>query len=160
MKKSIKFHITGLEPDEILLLKEKLNNKGLIIEDSKSNQMYINITNPFNYTKFAESLNYFLSDNSNENIHELPNSCYFDADNAFIKCTDKLFHLRKKELLFLEMLFDKKSIVTYEQISEKLWDEEKDFTLNSLRLFIRDIKKKLPKNILTNVQGLGYKLTL
>jgi len=39
-----------------------------------------------------------------------------------------------------------------------LWDEEKDVSQNAMRLFTRNIKKKLPPNVLKNFHNKGYKL--
>ncbi len=33
-------------------------------------------------------------------------------------------------------------------------------TQNALRLFIKNLRKKLPKNMIKNVQGIGYKLVV
>lgn len=159
MKKNIKLHISGLEEDDIKILANKFSNQELIIKNEESNQMHIELPNSLNHSKFIEFLNNFLSGSEKKSIYQLPESCYFDPNNAFIKCIDKKYNLGKRELHFLEMLFFEKSIVTYEQMNKKLWNKKKDFKLNSIRLFVRDIKKKLPKNSITNVQGMGYKLT-
>lgn len=51
----------------------------------------------------------------------------------------------------------KDSIISYEEIEQKLWESEY-MSLNALRLMIKNLRKKLPEGTLKNIQGIGYKL--
>jgi DNA-binding response OmpR family regulator len=68
--------------------------------------------------------------------------------------------LRKKEKDFLEMLHKNKNSVTkYEQIEFELW-LDKEMTTYALRSFIKELRGKIPVNIIKNVSQEGYSLVL
>jgi len=83
-------------------------------------------------------------------------------DDAFmlIKNNKKEHLLSKRENTFLNLLLNKRGIVTYCEMSQVLSTNYDDLTQNAIRLFIKDFRKKLPKNSLKNIQGVGYKLIL
>ena len=41
-----------------------------------------------------------------------------------------------------------------------IWNEDNIMTPNAMRLFIKNFRKKLPPDVLRNVQGTGYRLVL
>lgn len=66
--------------------------------------------------------------------------------------------LRKREKEFLQLLYDRKdAIVTYEMIEEELWIE-KEMTTYALKSFIKELRAKLPINVIKNVPQEGYTL--
>ncbi len=69
----------------------------------------------------------------------------------------ELYELTKKEAKLIELLLEKDSIITYEEIEQNLWESEY-MSLNALRLMIKNLRKKLPEGTLKNIQGIGYKL--
>jgi len=71
---------------------------------------------------------------------------------------NEVIFLRKREKDFLQMLHDRKdSIVTYSQIEEELW-MDKEMTTHALKSFIKDLRHKLPINVIKNVPQEGYTL--
>ena len=58
------------------------------------------------------------------------------------------------------MLITKHTVITYDEIENQIWDDEFIMTQNALRLFIKNLRKKLPANTIKNVQGTGYILKL
>lgn len=66
--------------------------------------------------------------------------------------------LRKKELQLLKLLIQNKdTIVSYEMIENKLW-ENTPMTNNAIRGQIRNIRKKTHQNIIKNISGVGYQI--
>ncbi len=66
--------------------------------------------------------------------------------------------LRRREKEFLQLLYERKgSILTYTDMEEELWGN-KDMTTHALKSFIKEIRAKLPVNIIKNVPQEGYKL--
>lgn len=66
--------------------------------------------------------------------------------------------LRKREKDFLELLYNHKDgILTYEEIENELW-VEKEMTSHALKSFIKDLRYKLPQNVIKNVPQEGYTL--
>lgn len=58
--------------------------------------------------------------------------------------------------MFLKLLVSKNRIITYEELENSIWDDDSVMTANAMRLFIKNLRKKLPENFLKNVQGIGY----
>ena len=54
------------------------------------------------------------------------------------------YNLQKKKINFLKLLCTKNRIITYEEIENQIWDDEFVMTQNALRLFIKNLRKKLP----------------
>jgi DNA-binding response OmpR family regulator len=48
--------------------------------------------------------------------------------------------------------------VTYSEIEEYVWGDESVMTENSIRSLIKNLRKKLPYNLIENLSGIGYKL--
>ena len=70
--------------------------------------------------------------------------------------TQEEFVLTKKEILFLELLISKKSVISYEEIFNHICDDNILMSQNAMRQFIKNLRKKLPLNYLKNIQGVGY----
>ncbi len=66
------------------------------------------------------------------------------------------FILTKKESAFLKLLITKNRIITYEELENSVCDDYSIMTANAMRLFIKNLRKKLPDNFLKNMQGIGY----
>lgn len=66
--------------------------------------------------------------------------------------------LRKREKEFLELLYEMRGkILTYTQMEYELW-EGKEMTTHALKSFIKELRQKLPQNIVKNVPQEGYTL--
>ena len=97
---------------------------------------------------------------TNNKIYKLNTTWIFDENNAVVISPNKRFYLTQKELLFLKMLIKSERITTYKEMLAILWQGKDDVSLNAVRSFTKDIKKKLPPKILRNFQDIGYKLDL
>ncbi len=85
---------------------------------------------------------------------------YFDNNTSLFYLDDKEIDFTKKELSFLKLLvINKNRIVSYEEIEQKVWDNEY-MSLNSLRTTIGFLRKKIPFNCIKNISNMGYKLNL
>lgn len=118
------------------------------------------IVKPITEEKLTTALQAFVNSFENSSIHNLIPSWIFDDSKALVKGPDEEFILTKKENAFLKMLLVKGRIITYSEIENILWDDDVVMTQNALRLFIKNLRKKLPKDILKNIQGAGYRLTI
>lgn len=66
--------------------------------------------------------------------------------------------LRKREKEFLHLLYEKKgTILSYVEIEEELWID-KEMTTHALKSFIKEVRAKLPINIVKNIPQEGYTL--
>ena len=115
------------------------------------------VVKPITETKLMDALNKFLVSKENSGVIEFADGWFYDMDQKQIKYEDKIFDLTKKEVKFLEMLFERDSVISYEEIEAQLWEGEY-MSLNALRLMMKNLRKKLPEGSLKNIQSIGYKL--
>ncbi len=115
------------------------------------------IVKPITETKLFEALERFLEIQKSSGIIDLAKEWVYDSANKIIKNNSIEYELTKKESSLLELLLSKKSVLTYEEIEMELWPDEY-MSLNALRLLMKNFRKKLPKDYLKNIQGVGYKL--
>ncbi len=117
------------------------------------------IVKPINLTILLETLKQCTNLVKNHNQIELEkDSNYkYDFETKELTYKDTKIVLNRKEILFFELLISNQDkIVTYEEIERKVWDE--DFmTENAIRSLVRNLRKKLPTEILYNLSGVGYR---
>jgi len=83
---------------------------------------------------------------------------FYDYDKRELKYKDEIVKLNKKELVFLELLISNQNrIVTYMELEENVW-ENSVMTDSALRSLVRNLRKKLPTDIVFNLSGVGYRL--
>ena len=116
------------------------------------------IVKPITQYKLMEALEAFVNSYDNSKIYNLIPTWIFDYSKAIVSNGKEEFTLTKKENTFLKLLISKNRIITYEELETNIWDEDSVMTSNAMRLFIKNFRKKLPKDFLKNVQGVGYKL--
>lgn len=115
---------------------------------------------PVKEKEFEEAL--FLCVNSLQedisNIVKLENNSYFDIFNKNLVINDEIIKLRTKEILFLELLIKNKNrYVSYEEIENYVWNESV-MTKDALKTLVKNIKTKLPKDLILNLTNSGYKI--
>lgn len=60
-----------------------------------------------------------------------------------------------KELKFLEVFGNQNRVITYDEIEQHIWGD-KFMSQNALRVFIKNLRKKLPEDTIKNVSNQGY----
>lgn len=98
--------------------------------------------------------------NSSTNIIRLNETSVFDKYNHTLLINDKIVKLRIKETDLLTLLLNNKDrYVTYEEIENYVW---KDFpmTKDALKTLIKYLKQKISKDIISNQNGVGYKINV
>lgn len=89
---------------------------------------------------------------------ELPEGYCYDIDYKQLTYHGKNIKLSKKEILFFELLMrNLHRIVSYEELQSEVWGDDV-MTDNAVRSLVNGLRKKLPKNIVSNLSGIGYKL--
>lgn len=79
----------------------------------------------------------------------------FDKKELFYKNENVI--LNKKEMLFFEVLIKNQNrVTTYEELQEEVWGDDV-MTDSALRSLVRNLRKKLPTDIIINLSGLGYR---
>ncbi|MGB5917686.1 response regulator [Arcobacter sp.] len=96
--------------------------------------------------------------NSTTNIIRLNETSVFDKYNHTLLINDEIVKLRIKETDLLTLLLNNKDrYVTYEEIENYVW---KDFpmTKDALKTLVKYLKQKISKDIISNQNGVGYKI--
>lgn len=118
------------------------------------------LVKPVNEKEFEEALflciNALKSDETN--IIKLDEKTYFDTYNKNLVINDEIVKLRTKELEFLLLLIKNKNrYVSYEEIENYVW-ENSVMTKDALKTLVKNIKTKIPKDLILNLTNSGYKI--
>jgi len=96
-----------------------------------------------------------------ENILKIDESFYWDKKNRQLFYANKEVELTTKENEFLSLLFsDINRGFSYEVIFMDLWCDTKTSRHPSLKTLVKQLRKKLPKDIIKNIFGFGYKIEI
>ena len=114
------------------------------------------IVKPITNDKLMEALEAFVKSYDDNKIYNLDQNWVFDSSKSTVSNGTAAFVLTKKESIFLKLLITKNRIITYEELENSIWDDDSIMTSNAMRLFIKNLRKKLPENFLKNMQGIGY----
>ncbi|BAK74132.1 MAG: response regulator [Arcobacter sp.] len=120
------------------------------------------LVKPVKEKEFEEAL--FLCVNSLKddvsNIVQIDNEIYFDTFNKNLVINNEIVKLRAKEILFLELLIKNKNrYVTYEEIENYVWADSV-MTKDALKTLVKNIKTKIPKDLILNLTNSGYKINV
>lgn len=148
-------------------IREDDNNTIIIMLTAYSNEEYLMelinlninhyILKPLNAKKLNDALVKLLS--KNNKVIKLSNELSLDLKKRELIFNGKEFTLlRKREKEFLHLLYQKKGgILSYYEIESELW-VDKEMTTHALKSFIKELRAKLPLNIIKNVPQEGYTL--
>lgn len=118
------------------------------------------IIKPITEDKLTQALKSFIASYEGSKLFLFLANWMYDESKSIIVNENEEFMLTKKENIFFKLLLQKNRIITYDEIDAILWDKDSIMTQNALRLFIKNLRKKLPATCLKNVQGIGYRLVL
>jgi DNA-binding response OmpR family regulator len=91
-------------------------------------------------------------------ILEVDEDYCYDYDKKELMYKSKPIILNKKEMTFLEFLISNQNrMVTYEELQEYVWADDV-MTDSALRSLVRNLRKKLPTDMILNLSGVGYRL--
>ena len=118
------------------------------------------LVKPIKEKEFEEAL--FLCLNSLQddvtNIVKLDVDSYFDTFNKNLVIKNEIIKLRTKELIFLELLIKNKNrYVSYEEIENYVWSDSV-MTKDALKTLVKNLKIKIPKDLIMNLTNSGYKI--
>lgn len=87
----------------------------------------------------------------------LPHGYIYDSKSFTLKKDDEVVQLSKTEKIILELFISNKNqVVTSDMLQNYVWDDYVDPA--NIRVQINNLRKKLHKDLIVNVRGLGYKL--
>ncbi len=115
---------------------------------------------PIKEKEFEEALSLCIKhiENDDSNIIHLSENFTFDLYNKTLVNDGELIKLRAKELELLFLLLSNKNrYVTYKEIENFVW-KDSVMTKDALKTLMKNLKTKIPKNIIKNLSGSGYKI--
>lgn len=96
--------------------------------------------------------------NKLENKIEFSDEMYFNMKERELYYQNKVITLRKRDKDFLLLLHENKNrILTYSLIEEYIW-KDKSMSMSALKTFIKELRQRLPIDLIANVPQEGYKL--
>jgi len=88
--------------------------------------------------------------------------CLWDNKSKTLFCEDESVVLTKRELKLFELLVSRAGVPCSEDdIFFHVWGDEFDrnVTNSSIRTLVKNLRKKIPKDLIKNQYGVGYKIT-
>ena len=99
--------------------------------------------------------------NKNKNIIHIDENFYWDKNYRQLFYNKKEIDLTRMEVKLLTLLFSSVNRgFSYDDIFISLWDNLDLAKHESLKTIVKQLRKKLPKNIIKNIFAYGYKITL
>ncbi len=108
------------------------------------------IVKPLTQEKLFTIFELFLSSGTLKNKDFI-----FDENKNQTSVDGEIFDLSLKESIFISKLINNDRILSYDEIECDIWDG-KIMSQNALRLFIKNLRKKLPKDYIRNIPSQGY----
>ena len=87
--------------------------------------------------------------------------CVWDNKSKTLFCSDEFVVLTKRELKLFELLVSKAGVPCNEdEILFYVWGDDIDRTItnSSIRTLVKNLRKKIPKDLIKNQYGVGYKI--
>lgn len=106
------------------------------------------VVKPLNNVKLEHLFEKFIQKKENPDF-------FYDKDKSEVIMNGKVHTLSLKENIFLDKIINGKRVISYEEIELDIWDG-KEMSQNALRVFIKNLRKKLPDNFIKNVPNHGY----
>jgi len=115
---------------------------------------------PFDIESFIEYLKELSSKINNEKNFTLKDGFVFVKNSISLYKNDELVNLTKREREFINLLLDNKnSLVKLEDIKEILWQED-EVSDERVRTFIKRLRVKTSKDLIENISGQGYMISV
>ena len=83
---------------------------------------------------------------------------YFNTVKRELYYKDEIINLRKRDKDFLLLFHENRHrVLTYDLIEEYIW-KDKSMSMSALKTFIKELRQRLPVDIIVNVPQEGYKI--
>lgn len=114
---------------------------------------------PFDPEELLEHINKLALKLNKQKQSKLKEDFIFDNNSLSLYKNNTLISLTKREKeLFYLLIKDKNQLVTSQDLKEKLWDSEVNDEV--LRTFIKRVRIKTSKDLIENISGQGYLISV
>ncbi|MBN2817121.1 MAG: response regulator transcription factor [Campylobacterales bacterium] len=118
------------------------------------------IKKPFDLTELYLRVQHALKANcfqTNDNFLNLSSECKFNLSTyEFINNNETIPLSKTESKIFILFLKNRNKVVTFEMLYEQIWNNNIEAT--NARVQVNNLRRKLPKDVIKNVYGLGYRL--
>jgi len=121
------------------------------------------LVKPFKKEELLDALKLCCEElNSHDEVIMLAEGIHYDICKKIITNHEQPFKLSKSESRLLEYLLENKhKVVSFEILEEYLWGYDGDeHTKESIKYLIKDLRKKIGKEVIQNIYGVGYRLEI
>jgi len=121
------------------------------------------IRKPFELKELLLRIKTLIKNGYFHNISEkiqINKGVFYDVNNNTLYKDEEQLVLNHKESLLLKFFLQKQNtLVSHEQIHDALWDYDEMYSDNSLRTYIKNLRKILGKDRIVSVKKFGYRFT-
>ncbi|MBD3831165.1 MAG: response regulator [Arcobacter sp.] len=120
------------------------------------------LVKPMSENELFGAFNAYLEkiDNETPDTISLSKNVTIDFGRAESYLDGQIAHLNKKEILLLKLLLiDSSRTFTYEEIENYVWSESV-MTKDALKTLVKNLKTKIPKDLILNLTNSGYKINV
>ena len=118
------------------------------------------IKKPFDLIELLLRVQHALKTNcfkTEENFIDLPEGYRYDVTTYELSCQSGPIPLSKREGEILNLfLIHRNQVVSFEMLYEQIWGNNVDAA--NARVQVNNLRRKLPKDLIKNIYGLGYRL--
>ncbi|WP_320033541.1 response regulator [Halarcobacter sp.] len=144
--------------DTILIMVTAYSNEEYLLDLINLNINHY-ILKPINSENLFNGIIKALGERLTTNLN-FSDECYFDIQKYELIFNNEIIGLRKRDKEFLLLLYkNKNQILTYDLIDEYIW-KDKTMSMSALKTFIKELRQKLPIDLIKNVPQMGYKLNI
>ncbi len=98
---------------------------------------------------------------TNKKIIHLSDNFLWKEDTQTLFQGLQEINLTPKERKILNILFSNpNSTITYDTLLMEVWENFESYSIDTLKTMMKNIRKKLPKDTITNIYATGYKVIL
>ena len=95
---------------------------------------------------------------SSSNIIQISSNIILDTKNLSIKIDDNQTHISKKESEVLEYFIQNKNrVISVDELSLNIWSYENAPNASTIRTYIKNIRKIVGEEMISNIRGVGYR---
>jgi len=118
------------------------------------------IKKPFDLTELLLRVKHALKSNcfkTKNSFIDFPQNYKYDVTTYELTCESRPIALSKREVEILNLfIIHRNQIVSSDLLYEKIWNNNVDSA--NARVQLNNLRRKLPKNLIKNIYGLGYRL--
>lgn len=93
-----------------------------------------------------------------KNLLILKDDFTWDVKEQILFNGSKEVHLTPKEKKILDILLSNPNCtITYEMLMDEAWENYDNYSIDTIKTMIKNLRKKIPKDLIRNVYGTGFK---